>query len=534
MAAAGSLNEKQRRFGMTLRVLIVDDNEVTRRGIRALLGHHPELQVCGEAADGREGAEKARELKADVALLDVSMPIMNGLDAARQIRREMPDCKILIVSQNNHALMEKLAKEAGADAFVHKSEVSRKLVGAIEGVVRNGGGADSDLAKLRLDAELLAAIVASSDDAIVSKNLDGTITSWNRSAERIFGYTMEEAIGQPITLIVPQDRLDEEAEILARLRKGERVDHFHTIRRCKDGTTIDVSLTISPVKDASGRIVGASKVARDITKQLRDEEALRQSEDRYRKLSETLDVEVRERTKELEARTADVLEQAEHVRDLSRRLLQTQDDERRHIARELHDSAGQTMTVLAMNLAQLVAQTREVAPQVAERAARSQELVQQLNQEIRTTSYLLHPPMLDEVGLAAAVGWYIEGLRERSGVDITLSISEEFERLAPEIELVIFRLLQECLTNVHRHSGSKTAAVRIAREGDAIALEVRDQGQGMSAKKLAEIQSAASGVGVRGMRERVRQFEGSLNIESGNCGTRVFVTIPIGAACLRK
>ena len=133
---------------------------------------------------------------------------------------------------------------------------------------------------------LLAAIVDSSDDAIVSKNLDGIITSWNKSAERIFGYTAEEAIGQHITLIIPSDRHTEESDILARLRRGERVDHFHTVRRRKDGSLLDVSLTISPVRDSSGRVIGASKVARDITEQKRVEHELLESEQRFRVITD--------------------------------------------------------------------------------------------------------------------------------------------------------------------------------------------------------------------------------------------------------
>jgi PAS domain S-box-containing protein len=133
---------------------------------------------------------------------------------------------------------------------------------------------------------LLAAIVASSDDAIISKNLDGIITSWNKSAERIFGYTSEEAIGHHITLIIPQERHAEESDILSRLRRGERVDHFHTVRRRKDGSLLDVSLTISPVRDPSGRVVGASKVARDITAEKQTEQALRESEQRFRVITD--------------------------------------------------------------------------------------------------------------------------------------------------------------------------------------------------------------------------------------------------------
>src|SRR6202167_2725478 len=133
---------------------------------------------------------------------------------------------------------------------------------------------------------LLAAIVASSDDAIISKNLDGFITSWNMSAERIFGYTPEEAIGQHVTLIIPSERHAEESDILDRVRRGERVDHFHTVRRRKDGSLLDVSLTISPVRDLSGHVIGASKVARDITAQKQSEQALRESEQRFRVITD--------------------------------------------------------------------------------------------------------------------------------------------------------------------------------------------------------------------------------------------------------
>ncbi|WFU26336.1 PAS domain S-box protein [Bradyrhizobium sp. CB1717] len=123
-------------------------------------------------------------------------------------------------------------------------------------------------------ANLLASIVESSDDAIVSKNLDGVITSWNKAAERIFGYPATEAIGQPITLVIPEDRLSEEREILTRIRRGERIDHFETVRRRRDGSSIVVSLTVSPVNDAHGNIVGASKIARDITQQKRTQEQI--------------------------------------------------------------------------------------------------------------------------------------------------------------------------------------------------------------------------------------------------------------------
>ncbi|MGC1188431.1 MAG: ATP-binding protein [Candidatus Acidiferrales bacterium] len=252
----------------------------------------------------------------------------------------------------------------------------------------------------------------------------------------------------------------------------------------------------------------------------------RESEEQFRTLSERLDAEVRVRTRELEERSGDLLKQSERMRDLSRRLLQTQDEERRHIARELHDSAGQTLTVLAMNLEQLLREIQERAPDIAKHAEASKQLAYQLHQEIRTTSYLLHPPLLDETGLVPALAWYTQGLSDRSGISIDLRIPENFGRIPRDIELVVFRLVQECLTNIHRHSGAKGAVIRIVRAQDSVSVEVSDDGRGMSVEKLAEVQQGGSGVGLGGMRERVHQFRGDMKIESNASGTKILVNIP--------
>jgi PAS domain S-box-containing protein len=382
-----------------------------------------------------------------------------------------------------------------------------------------------ELPALRIKADraigLLAAIVDSSEDAIVSKTLEGIITSWNVSAERLFGYTAREVVGKHISLIIPVDRKDEETGIIERIKRGERIEHFDTVRVRKDKTAFDISLTISPVRDASGKIVGASKIARDITQRKRTERALRESEERYRTLADALDTQVQFRTQELEKRNLE-------LRDLSGRLMQSQDVERRHVARELHDSAGQTLAALGMQLARIGKEAKK-NPALAKEVEDAEGMVQHLSQEIRTTSYLLHPPLLDESGISSALSWYVRGLAERSNLEIDLKIPENFGRLPSEMELLIFRLVQESVTNIHRHSGSKTALIQIEREENTIHVKVEDKGGGMPPERLAEIQSHGTGVGITGMRERVRQFRGDLIIESNGSGTRVYVTLPLKA-----
>ena len=525
----------------SLRILLVDDHEPVRRGVRSLLSSHSDWLVCGEAVDGLDAIEKAKALRPNVVLMDISMPRMNGLDATQILRRDMPDSKIVIVSQNDPAMACRQATEVDAAGYVAKSSLSDDLVPTIEKVIsrepKNGSHPMSATASSWLPGEAedrlqhLAAIVDSSDDGIISKNLDGVITSWNKAAERLFGYSAEEAVGRHITLIIPSDRRPEEAMILDRLKRGERVEHFETVRVRKDGGMLDVSLTISPVKDSQGRFSGASKIARDITAQKRAEQTLRENEQRLRALTDALEAQVRARTMELERRNREVLHQSQKLRELSHRLIRIQDDERRHIARELHDSAGQILAALGMNLATVVRNAKLDAPELARLAEESEQMVRELSQEIRTTSYLLHPPLLDECGLSESLLWYIRGLKERSGLEVTLAIPDDFGRLTPEMELVIFRIVQECLTNVHRHSGSRVAAIEIKRGSGNITLSVQDEGSGIPSAKLLEIESQGGGVGIRGMRERVLQCGGKMALQSGARGTKISVSFP--AADLR-
>jgi PAS domain S-box-containing protein len=518
-----------------VQILIVDDHEAIRRGIRSIVTSRREWVVCGEASDGVEAVQKVKNLRPNIVLMDISMPRMDGFVATRIVQKQAPESRVIVVTQGDVDAIR--AAGVNADAYVSKTHLARDLTRTIDEVLQ-----DSNARKRRPaprdrssesaaphDGGLLAAIVDYSDDAIISKDLNGIVTSWNKTAEQLFGYRAHEIVGTSITRIIPPERQEEEAEIITRIRRGERVEHFETVRLRKDGSTVDVSVTISPVKDDEGIVIGASKIARDITERKQMVEALREREQQLRSLADKLESIVHTRTEELERRNTEVMEQAEQLRELTRRLQQGQDSERRRIARELHDSAGQLLAVLSLNLQQIRDHAKLDEP-TAEALHDSEDLVRQLSNEIRTMSYLLHPPLLDESGLGGAVRWYAKGLSERGGFEIGLSISPTFGRLPGDMELTLFRIVQECLTNVHRHSGSKTARIYLARNAQAISLQIEDEGVGIAPEKLAGLRMQRSGVGITGMRERVGQFGGVMNIESSERGTKVSVSIPAPAS----
>jgi signal transduction histidine kinase len=231
----------------------------------------------------------------------------------------------------------------------------------------------------------------------------------------------------------------------------------------------------------------------------------------------------------VQQRTAELKSANDNLGELSARLLHLQDEERRRIARELHDSVGQTLAALSMNLAAIGADIERLA-KTATTISDSTALVNDMSADIRTISYLLHPPLLDEAGLTSALTWYVKGFSERSKIEVDLRIPEDFGRLSRDLETAIFRVVQECLTNIHRHSGSSVARITIAHTDGQARIEVEDKGKGIPLQKRTEIMTSATGtpgVGIRGMRERLRQLGGTLEIRSNGEGRGTVVT-----ACL--
>jgi signal transduction histidine kinase len=235
--------------------------------------------------------------------------------------------------------------------------------------------------------------------------------------------------------------------------------------------------------------------------------------------NETLENRVRRRTLELER-------ERREVQNLSSQLLQAQDEERRRISRDLHDSTGQLLVALTMNLARLKSDqtwgNRDAAALIDHTAA----IVDEITRQLRTISYLLHPPMLDEAGLLSAVKWYIDGFSTRSSVQVSMDCSD-LGRLPGELEITLFRLIQESLTNIHRHSGSNTALIRMSRNDSFVTLEVIDRGKGFNSAETPGNAHLKSGVGLPGMKERVRMFGGTIDISSSPGGTKIKACLPI-------
>ena len=361
---------------------------------------------------------------------------------------------------------------------------------------------------------------------MVIGTLDGALSYINPVLLESLGYSEEDVRMNRIRWdnLTPPEYAASDARAVEQLRNTGQCEVYEKVYRAKDGRLIPILIGAVIIDSPGGRAEVAAFVT-DLTPLKTAEEALRRANDE-------LEMKVAERTVALETEVAERKRMELSLRDLTSRLLNMRDEERRHMARELHDNAGQTLAVLSMHLSAIETASRvadksadtpadlsavkNAVTRIAGLAADSRQFSDDLSREIRTLSYLLHPPLLDDV----------DGFSERSKIKVDVDLPA-MERLPREIELVLFRVVQESLTNVHRHSGSSTACIRLTRSENLVQVEITDCGKGIPTEKQLGLTSAKTGVGVRGMEERVRQFGGTLQIASSPNGTRVSVCVPV-------
>jgi PAS domain S-box-containing protein len=343
------------------------------------------------------------------------------------------------------------------------------------------------------------------DYAIFVLDPEGNVLTWNPGAQAIKGYTRDEIVGQHFSKFYLPEAVQSgwpQRELVLAQKEGRFSDEGWRVR--KDGTAFWASVTITSLRSKSGELSGFAKVTQDLTERRHTEERV-----------QALNRELRQRVSELDESQRVIELRTLELQKLSAQLLQVQDKERRRLARELHDDLGQQLSALAMTLPTV--KGNEEATRMAEAAIST----------VRNLSYLLHPPLLDETGLNAALHWFVEGMMKRSGIEISLTITPPtFPRFEADIETTIFRVVQESLTNVYRHANSTRARVDVEKQSEWIVVRVRDYGRGLPRETTGKSRSSSLGVGIGGMRERVRQFGGELTVSRAEPGTLVEARIP--------
>jgi len=343
------------------------------------------------------------------------------------------------------------------------------------------------------------------DYAIFVLDPDGHVLTWNPGAQNMKGYTKDEIVGQHFSKFYPPEAVQSgwpERELALAQKEGRFADEGWRVR--KDGTTFWASVIISTLRAPDGTLSGFAKVTQDMTERRNAEERV-----------QALNRELRDRVAQLDESQRLIELRTMELQKLSARLMHIQDEERRRIARELHDDLGQQLAALKMELSK------------ATGTGQANELLDTAVASVRNLSYLLHPPLLDEAGLRAALHWYVDGMVKRSNIQITLTITPPiFSRLSKDIETTIFRVVQESLTNIYKHANSDTARIDIDKQPEWVIVRVRDYGKGLS-RESERNRPVSLGVGISGMRERVRQFGGDLTVTRAEPGTLVEARIPL-------
>ena len=493
------------------RILLADDNADMRGYVRRLLGDNYEVHAV---SNGLDALAVIRHHPPDLVLTDVMMPGLDGFGLLRELRASDSTKTIPVILLSARAGEDARVEGmvAGADDYMVKPFTARELLARVGAHLAMGRlrreSAEHERA-LRAEAEAAhqrtSNILESISDSFFALDRDWRFSYVNAAAERSLEMNRDDLAGRSFWDVFPSAK-DTALETQFRRAMHERVsiqfeNYYLPWQRWYD-------VRAYPANDG-----GLAIFYQDITERKRIQDALDESR--------------AELESRVEQRTAQLQLANQGLRELSSRLQQMQDDERRRLARDLHDSAGQLLAALAMNIAIVSSESHKLSAEAAKRVAENGKMIDQLSTEIRTLSHLLHPPLLDEVGLPSALRWYVEGFAQRSKIAATLDMPEQMERFPADVEIAIFRAVQECLTNVHRHSGSRSCAVKVFQENEELHVEIRDQGKGISNDKRSKLTSSGGGVGLRGMQERIRQLGGTLTITSSENGTTVLATLPI-------
>lgn len=351
-------------------------------------------------------------------------------------------------------------------------------------------------------------IISTTSEAILSRRADGTITTWNPAAARLFGYTPEEAIGRNVSMLYPHAATADHIDLAVRAANGEAIVNFHTRRRRKDGREVDVEVTISPIRRHDGSVAGTSAIYSDIT------ERKRMEADMHRLLHEQ------------QRADALVRESRDRLRELSSALQTIREEEKTRIARELHDELGQALTALKMDTAALEAELNLDPAQDAlrKRTEGMKQLIDATVTSVRRIAADLRPVMLDNLGLAPTLEWLAKEFSGRSGIRIDLDIPDEDMGMNGDAATAIFRIVQEALTNVSRHAGADWVGIEVRRRSGNVVVRISDNGKGFTEADTRKERS----FGLLGMRERAYVLGGELTVSSpAQKGTQIEVVIPI-------
>ncbi len=519
-------------------ILMVDDQPAK------LLSYEVILEELGlnliKATSGREALEQLLKIDVAVVLMDVSMPELDGFQLAEMIR-EHPRCQktaVIFISGVHMSDLDRLkGYERGAVDYISVPivpELLRAKVSVFAELHRRAHQLETLNRELeqrvaerteelnqraealhQLNGELarrnqeLDAIVKTAPDIIFSRKTDGARDYLSGRFYEFTGATQGSADGLGwLDYVHPDDKEQSTAHWKRCVQSGENYESEYRLRG-RDGQYRWFRARAVPLRDHAGNILRWYGTCADIHD------------------SKLLEHSMRDSAVELE-RLVD--ERTAALRFLSGRLMTIQDDERRRIARELHDGLGQEMVAIKM----MVNGILQDSPRLADRICEVTNMIDCATQQIRSLSHLLHPPLLDEVGLLSAVRWYLDGLTKRSGIETALDMQpHDFPRLAPELERTIFRIIQEALTNVFRHSGAQKGWVSLVRRDTEVVVQVRDNGKGIS-EKISELRPGSIGIGISGMSQRAKEFGGELRVTNAHPGTIVEAVIPCRSPVLQE